>query len=1294
MLGRGTITTLVWLRRTVLFAGWLMVSLVLLAMAALWWLTGTQSGVRWGLEQAQARLPLSVERVEGTLWRGLTFDGLRWQPASGPTLVADTLRVGVEAAPLWRAQLIVPELVARGVQVALPPADETAAPPAETGPWSPDDLDLPAGLVQLSAVRLESVTVTQADQAYRLETLLMTARLDARVGLPGFALALDEADLRLPDGLRLDAKGAVEGELAGDLPLAGRLEWLVDHPSGWLGGKVDLDGAVLGQLRLRPHADWVGADGLPASVCGELRFDGKRLDIAGLRADVLGGTLRLDGTVNPGKPLGLQLAGQGEALDPSWLAPTAPGRLDLRFSADLTQADGWLPLGGQVTVKSLDGELAGESLEQVTLEAAFDETAARLDLSGRAAGGELSLAAQLTAERALQADWQIGALPLAAALDEAGALALSSNGRIRGRLPDWREPLSARDWRERTTLTVEAFEAALTTTGTQDADRVVLSGRGALTEGSVDLAEARLSMPGGELSANGQVGPDATGKAWQLTDGRGELAIADLAALPWGLFARLPGMAAVAGQAEGATGRLQATVEAAGTTAIPRGRLQLNADDLRWAGHALERFRAVARIDGPDAIEASLEAGALAAAGNETPLAEHLSLRVEGRPDAHRITLAVDAAADVALDARGGWQDGRWQGRLTALDLTAPPMGDWTLTQAAPVTLDGQRQQIESFCLQPTTGENAGQLCLDAERLAESLTARLNGDLSLAALWRQWEGGDPQRLQLPGRVTVEAGAQIGPEGRRADLSLDLPADEIRVAAEALSAEETGAFETIAYPPARLRARLDDDRLNAEWQAALADWLSLRGEVSTRLADDRIEGNVSVEQADLQPLLALAERVAGPFDWPVGDIAGSLSGEMTVAGPRRQPRIEARLQGRELAFAAFPAGTEYRDGRLDVALDADGRLRIDGELTGAADTPPRPVFQEARIVETDPGRTVGRLTLSGEGRLVAADDWRLDLAVGGETIPLLRLPTMAVDARPDLQLALEPSGGRLAGTIDVPLLIARIEELPPSARSNSEDLVIEGEAPQQTGGGYPLEGDVEITLGEDVSLRGKGFATRLTGGLDVRLRPDSPLGLFGEVRMVDGRYQAYGQDLRVERGRLIFNGPPAAPGLDVVATREIRDGEGTVAGLAIQGELDDPQTEVFSRPAMSQSDALSLLLTGRRLSAGRQSDASLLMGAITALGVKQGDSLAQQINATLGFDEFGLESGTDGGTRLSVGKRIGDNLLVRYAVGVFTGVGELITRYRINRYLHLELTSAPESQSGDLIYQIDTGRRED
>jgi len=228
----------------------------------------------------------------------------------------------------------------------------------------------------------------------------------------------------------------------------------------------------------------------------------------------------------------------------------------------------------------------------------------------------------------------------------------------------------------------------------------------------------------------------------------------------------------------------------------------------------------------------------------------------------------------------------------------------------------------------------------------------------------------------------------------------------------------------------------------------------------------------------------------------------------------------------------------------------------------------------------------------------------------------------------------------------------------------------------------------------VSLRGKGLATRLTGAVEMRIRPERPVGAFGEIRLVDGRYEGYGQRLSVERGRLIFAGPLTSPGLDVIATRQIQDETGTEVGLQLVGPLESPETEVFSRPPTSPSDALSLLLTGRRLSAGTGADASLLLNAISGLGIRQGDQMAQQVKSVFGIDEIGFTtSGGAEGARLSVGKRIGENLLVRYAVGVFDGVGELITRYRINKFLHLELTSSAQSQSGDLIYQIDRGRPE-
>ncbi|MGM0516642.1 MAG: translocation/assembly module TamB domain-containing protein [Pseudomonadota bacterium] len=1293
---RVIITALVWTRRMVLVVGWLAVGLVLLTATVLWWLTSTSAGVQWSLEQAQRHLPLTVERVEGTPWRGLSLHGVIWGPSEGPVVRVDTARLSIDAGGLWRARLLAPEVFARGVELQLPVPGEQSAP-AQSPPFSPGSLPLPPWLLDLPSVRIESLVVSRGEERYRLDRLALAARLDARLERPRFDVALDELSLWLPGSLGLDVDGEFGGELADGIPVAGQLTLLVDHPDGWLGGRVDIGGSALSDLVLRPRLDWMGTNGLPAAACGQLHYDGERLAIVDLGIDILGGRLRVAGALTPGEAPALRLDGQAESIDPSWLAAKMPGSLGFGFSAQLAIDDGWLPLAGRVVIEGLTGDLAGGSLRGVSLDAVFDDQAATVALSGQAAEGDLRLDARLGADQSFSMDWALDALSLAVVAADDLGLSLASNGRIAGRLPDWRKPLTGRDWLERTTVEIERLHATLSeaTAAGERGRQVTLDAEGSVADGAADLRGARLVMPGGQLSVGGRLALPVGAESWRLDQGELTLSVPDLARLPWDLFERVPGLDLAALQPETAGGRIEAEVTASGTAGKPQGRLSIRGGGLRLAGHALEHLDADGSLGEDDALTLSADARRLILSGGDFPAIDRLAVRADGSVPAHRLRVDLEAGPALTLIADGGWTGSEWAGQLTGMDASVPQAGDWQLAGDALLHLGGDRQRLESFCLQPAasgTDADRGQLCLNAENGAGQTQATLKGDLSLMALWQQWEGGDPEQLRLPGRVRIDGSARMSSGETEAELAVDLPADEMRIAR---GVGEDRGYETVAYPPGRLAAGLAGDRVTGRLEAGLADWLALRAEGQATLSDQRLDTSLDLERADLAPLLAFAERVAGPFDWPVGDIDGELTGEMGAVGRWTEPEMTARLRLRELAFSAFPAGTAYRDGRLDVDLARDGGIRLEGELTGEADTPPRPVFQERRIVETEAGRTVGRMTVSGEGQLTAPDDWQLALTVAGEPLPVLRLPTLTVDARPDLKLDLEPAGGQVSGAIHLPVVIAKLEELPKSARRNSEDLVIVGEESPKPGAGYPLTGDIDVILGDDVSLRGKGFASRLVGGLTLRLRPEQSPGAFGELRLAEGRYQAYGQDLRIERGRLIFNGPLTAPGLDVVASRQIDDADGTVVGLSIQGELEAPDTEVFSRPATSQSDALSLLLTGRRLSAGSEGDASLLMAAITGLGVRQGDSLAQQINATLGFDELGLESGGDAaGTSLSVGKRIGENLLVRYAVGVFDGVGELITRYRINKFLHLELTSSAESQSGDLIYQIDTGRRKD
>ncbi len=1291
-----------------LIGGWSAVLLAILAAVAGWWLTATPGGVQWALAQAERQLPaLSIGESRGTFWRGLELEQVEWAPENGATAAIGKARLQLDPVAIWRRGLHFPEVAVRDVRIDLP-ADDPSAPAGE--PFDLADLSLPPVSLAIERLRVDRLVVVQGNRRYEVSRARLSALLDARVERPRLEMDIDELALRLPDGVRLDARATVALEPAGDIALMGRADFLLDHPQGWLSGQIEADGDLLGELDLRPRLAWMGADGLPAALCGRLQLDQETLTIEQLSADVLGGRMELSGVAG-WLPTGrVELTGRGESLNPAWVSPGTPGSLDFDIDADLQAADGWLPVAGRLSVTDLAGQLAGESIEAVDVKLLLDESQVEARISGQAGGGELRVDAQLDAERHLQADWQIDALPLAGGAQGTPPVHLASRGRLDAELPDWNQSLTGAEWLSSVRARLEDGRLELIERRGDDQRRAVtLEAAAGLENGHLVVERLNLDAPGTTLAASGALDLDPDWAQWQLDGVQGELAVPDLAALPWDLFERLPGVDLSPLQPETARGAIHIDVDASGPILAPQGQFEARIDALRLAGYTLDWAQATAVIDPAGEktalterrMQVSIEAGAFAPAAGEA-LFDRLSFAVEGRPSAHQLTLDVDGPVEARLAAQGGWQaaaeEAGWQGQLTRLDLGLPAGDPWRLRAPADLSVSPTSQRLESLCMQPVVpglaADDVGSLCLTGERAGEIVTAQVDGDLALAALWQQWPGHEGAAVEWPGRVSVAAEARLDGASRSANVDLRLPPSEIRFTGRDDLATDVDR-EVITYPETRLTASLADEQVEAALQGGLEDWLVFDGQGEANLDDGALDGALSLEEAELARLFDLADRLVGPLDWPISDLAGSLSGQLAVSGRLDAPRLSGRLLGEDLAFASLPTGTEYQDGSLELSVEPDGALRLTADLLGEAETPPRPVFSARRVDEVESPLSRGRIRLEGNGHLAAFDDWRLEAELGGEAVPILRLPTLAVDARPAITIDLAPDGGQLDGAIYVPLAIANLEELPESARGNSEDLVIVGEEVEEPGGVYPLTGDIEVILGDQVSLRGEGFATRLTGGLEMRMRPGESPGAFGEIRLKDGRYEIYGQTLAVERGRLIFTGPLTAPGLDVVATREINDDAGTVVGLSIAGQLESPETEVFSRPPTSPSDALSLLLTGRRLSAGSDADASLLLNAIAGLGIRQGDDLAQQVNSVFGFDEIGLTSdGGVGGTRLSVGKRIGENLLVRYAVGVFDGVGEVITRYRINKFLHLEFSSSTESQSGDLIYQIDRGRPED
>lgn len=193
------------------------------------------------------------------------------------------------------------------------------------------------------------------------------------------------------------------------------------------------------------------------------------------------------------------------------------------------------------------------------------------------------------------------------------------------------------------------------------------------------------------------------------------------------------------------------------------------------------------------------------------------------------------------------------------------------------------------------------------------------------------------------------------------------------------------------------------------------------------------------------------------------------------------------------------------------------------------------------------------------------------------------------------------------------------------------------------------------MGEAVKIDGYGLQGRLEGSLRVIQQPGRDMRGTGTLE-VAGRYRAYGQNLQITRGTLLWaNAEIGNPRLIVRAEREVGS---VTAGIKVDGYASAPQVAVYSDPAMSESEALSYLTLGRPLSNLTGAEAQQLSASKAALNAGTG-LLAAELGARIGLDDAGVtDSRALGSDVLTVGKYLSPKLYVGYGVSLL-GTGQVV-----------------------------------
>ena len=1119
-----------------MLAGLLLV--VVLVLGSALWLIGSETGTRFLAERAKGWLGdgVSWETLDGRVKGPLTLRGVR-VAVPGIDLEVDRLELEWVPEALLQGELRITRLEAEGGNLAFPPTDSEPFDPAALQP----PLDL-----RLSDVRLRQWSISMPDApAVQIESL------DLDATLAGDELSLERFDLRLPEGrLALSGDTALRSQMPLQLEVA--WDWRLPPPAGSdpanaagtrLIGELTLDGAVdwgaATGVDLRYQARIEGVDALAPELPRTLSLEGRLAgEHRGAAATIEAFTIAL---TEP--PLSIEIAGTLDRLDTD--APVA----DLALAWQGLQ---WPLTGDEPTVRSTRGELA---------------------FAGNLDAYDLTLAADLAASGLPPGQWQLrgrGDLENLT-LEALRGQVLGGQLRTRGTVGwdpvvRWDLHVEGEGLDPSPLLDDVTGELALVldTTGTLDPDSGLTAGlvlhdlRGTLMDRplqassvaqlageSVTLESITLVSDGNTVRASGKVAPDRL-------------------ALDWELDAANPGVLLAGAQGQvSAQGKLTGTPEAPRLAATFEGTaLALDELTVATAEGSVE-----AGLDPQEPLALALNLGAVQS--GEQTIVEGARLEVQGSLAAHELSLEADTASERIAAGLDGGLDAElttWSGRLSRLSLATGDYGHWRLLAPADLTLGAETVALGQSCLQRE--DLAGEVCLEARRAAtgeSTLVASLQ-DLPVAPFLPTMTGalmGDAQAtLAADGRLDTQANFRLTP----GEVRVPMGDDE----------------EILTHGGGELRLAVDAVGLVADLRFAAP-------EEGTLVAEVRLPRFTALPPADVQPLEGRAQANLPRLDslaaW-VPELAatrGRLDADLRLAGTLEQPELAGSLVLADAQADVPMAGLALRDVQLEVASDPaqPSRLDVRGGLRSGE----------------------GQLGITGEVDLTAGS-FALDLE--GRRLVAYDTPDARVLLSPDLQVGWRDGTLRLRGNLTIPeaaitpQLSLRSAAAPDAAEgadtpgqvlAPSPDVVVinagEAEPVEEAPPPAPfvLDSQVRVALGDQVSVDAVGFRSRLTGAVTFTNSPEQesviPIAK-GQLEVRDGTFRAFGQDLEIETGQLIFASTPATePEVYLRAVRGIQgDPEVTAAGVLVTGPVTRPVLTLFSRPQLEDpSEIQSYLLTG-------------------------------------------------------------------------------------------------------------------
>ncbi|MFS0756102.1 translocation/assembly module TamB domain-containing protein [Noviherbaspirillum sp. 1P10PC] len=769
--------------------------------------------------------------------------------------------------------------------------------------------------------------------------------------------------------------------------------------------------------------------------------------------------------------------------------------------------------------------------------------------------------------------------------------------------------------------------------GDSSYDKLPMSGGGTLQLAGqqVPAADVQLLVAGNRISAKGGFG--APGRQLAFT-----IDAPALERLGFGL-----------------AGLLNAQGTLAGTLQRPTVQADLQAKQLAFGEYRLAQLTGRADMRGvpgedPDArVKLAINGQGVKAGAVQL---DRLDGDIDGSYASHAIRLQADgringSAAAVTLAANGALRQEKaglgWEGTVRTLENRGVPrisMKQPLAVRAGPgqVTLGATRIDIEKALVS-----------LESLDFSSDGPLRSQGTISaldmghMLTLWKQISGSEPPVktdlvLDAAWNFTLADSASGFLQVERKSGDLQLPAAARSTALGLRQLKLRGDFAGAAL---RLNAALDTARFgNAAAQGQVG--LQPDGARLTVGPDSPLSVRVNAALPQLSALAALTgPRIA---------LDGKLAANITAGGTLGAPVLSGEINGSQLALTLYDQGVRLRDGVARIILanniaelrevvfrGGDGVLRATGRIPldqASTDITATVVAEKLQLL-ADPS---AQLTLSGQAKLEN---------VGGQ---LQATGKFTVDR------ALFNLPEKSAPKLDDDVVVYRNGAKPSTQGSRA------GPADKPSSPFSPVV-DVQVDLGENFRFKGSGADLRLAGALSVRTGPSQPLEAYGTIRIPEGKYEAFGAVLDIERGLLNFTGPLTNPNINILAMRRRQE---VAAGVQVTGTVQQPRVQLVSEPNVADEEKLSWLVFGHGGSGGGTNAQTAARSAATGLLNKLGgDKVAKRI----GLDElsFGKSAYGMGSEQVvSLGKNISERLAIGYEQSLAGAASVLKLTYQLSR----------------------------